>query len=156
MIHSSHIVKACCFQVLKKREEENVFVRSQQKRKLNKMSDVANALRSKIRKAAEDGAIEEKKADLEIIKLMQTMDDLEKKSDHFANVNHYKFTQIWRMSTARCIELSRKLRQGEIALHAHILSEPPPPPPPKAPKNPLNKKGKLILNTSAFSFSMKA
>ncbi|CAH0589032.1 unnamed protein product [Chrysodeixis includens] len=128
------------YQVLKKREEENVFVRSQQKRKLNKMSDVANALRSKIRKAAEDGAIEEKKADLEIIKLMQTMDDLEKKSDHFAHVNHYKFTQIWRMSTAKCIDLSRKLRQGEIALHAHILSEPPPPPPPKAPKNPLNKK----------------
>lgn len=81
-------------QVLKKREEENVFVRSQQKRKLNKMSDIANSLRSKIRKAAEDGAIEELKADAEIVKLMQTMDDLEKKSLHFSHVNHYKFSQV--------------------------------------------------------------
>ncbi|CAH0694618.1 unnamed protein product [Spodoptera exigua] len=127
------------YQVLKKREEENVFVRSQQKRKLNKMSDVANALRSKIRKAAEDGAIEEIKADAEIVKLMQTMDDLEKKSDHFSRVNHYKFTQVWRMSTARCMELSKQLRHGEVALHAHILAEPPPPPPQKPPKSPLNK-----------------
>lgn len=80
--------------MLKKREEENVFVRSQQKRKLNKMSDVANSLRARIRKAAEDGAIEEIKADAEIVKLMQTMDDLEKKSLHFAHVNHYKFSQV--------------------------------------------------------------
>ncbi|KAJ8712340.1 hypothetical protein PYW07_005182 [Mythimna separata] len=125
------------YQVLKKREEENVFVRSQQKRKLNKMSDIANSLRAKIRKAAEDGAIEEIKADAEIIKLMQTMDELEKKSDHFAQINHNKFAQVWRMSSARCLELSKDLRQGEIALHAHILAEPPPPAPHKPPKSPL-------------------
>ncbi|KAI8439458.1 hypothetical protein MSG28_013235 [Choristoneura fumiferana] len=101
------------YQVLKKREEENVFVRSQQKRKLNKMSDVANSLRAKIRKAAEDGAIEEIKADSEIIKLMQAMDDLEKKSGHFSHVNNYKFSQVWRMSAARCLELSKDLRRAE-------------------------------------------
>ncbi|XP_073961538.1 dynein regulatory complex protein 1 isoform X2 [Choristoneura fumiferana] len=127
------------YQVLKKREEENVFVRSQQKRKLNKMSDVANSLRAKIRKAAEDGAIEEIKADSEIIKLMQAMDDLEKKSGHFSHVNNYKFSQVWRMSAARCLELSKDLRRAEVALHAHILAEPPPPPPPPPPKSPLSK-----------------
>ena len=131
-------------QVLRKREEENVFVRSQQKRKLNKMSDIANSLRSKIRKAAEEGAIEEIKADAEIIKLMKTMDDLEKKSDHFAQVNHNKFTQVWRMSSARCLELCKELRHGEVALHAHILAEPPPPPPGKPPMSPLAKYGNNI------------
>lgn len=80
--------------MLKKREEENVFVRSQQKRKLNKMSDVANTLRARIRKAAEDGALEEIKADAEIVKLMQAMDDLEKKCHHFSHVNDYKFNQV--------------------------------------------------------------
>ncbi|CAK1555615.1 unnamed protein product [Leptosia nina] len=120
------------YQVLKKREEENVFVRSQQKRKLNKMSDVANSLRAKIRKAAEDGAIEEARADAEV-----AMDDLEKKSRHFSHVNNYKFSQVWRMSAAHCMSLSRELRAAEVALHAHILSEPPPPPPPPAPKSPL-------------------
>ncbi|XP_053610676.1 dynein regulatory complex protein 1 [Plodia interpunctella] len=127
------------YQVLKKREEENVFVRSQQKRKLNKMSDVANTLRSKIRKAAEDGAQEEIRADAEISKLMQAMDDLEKKAEHFSHVNNYKFSQVWRMSSAKCAQLSRDLRQAEVALHAHILSEPPPPPPPAPPKSPLAK-----------------
>ncbi|CAH4029957.1 unnamed protein product [Pieris brassicae] len=125
------------YQILKKREEENVFVRSQQKRKLNKMSDVANSLRAKIRKAAEDGAIEEMRADTEVMKLMQAMDDLEKKSRHFAHVNNYKFSQVWRMSSAQCGTLSRQLRAAEVALHAHILAEPPPPPPPPPPKSPL-------------------
>ncbi|KOB67325.1 Ribosomal protein L11, partial [Operophtera brumata] len=110
-----------------------------QKRKLNKMSDVANKLRAKIHKAAEDGAIEELKSDAEIVKLMQTMDDLEKKSNQFSHVNHYKFSQVWRMAAARCAELSRDLRQCEVSLHAHILSEPPPAPPPHPPKSPLSK-----------------
>lgn len=74
---------------MKKREEENVFVRSQQKRKLNKMSDIANSLRAKIRKAAEDGAAEEVKAGIEIEKLIATMGDLEKKSEHFSQVLLY-------------------------------------------------------------------
>lgn len=110
------------------------------------MSDVANSLRAKIRKAAEDGAIEEIKADNEIVKLMQAMDDLEKKSGHFSHVNNYKFSQIWRMSAARCLELSKDLRRAEVALHAHILSEPPPPPPPPPPKSPLSKYGKVRHN----------
>ncbi|KAL0871228.1 hypothetical protein ABMA27_004989 [Loxostege sticticalis] len=139
------------YQVLKKREEENVFVRSQQKRKLNKMSDIANSLRSKIRKAAEDGAIEELKADAEIVKLMQTMDDLEKKSLHFSHVNHYKFSQVWRMSAARCAQLMRDLRAAEVALHAHILAEPPPPPPPPPPKSPLAKLENEDLSKTAPS-----
>lgn len=80
--------------MLKKREEENVFVRSQQKRKLNKMTDIANGLRNKIRKASADGADEEMKADAEINKLMQLMEDLEKKSRHSADVNNYKFIQV--------------------------------------------------------------
>lgn len=106
------------------------------------MSDVANALRVKIRKAAEDGAIEEMKADAEIIKLMGAMDDLEKKSDQFAHVNDYKFGQVWRMCASRCSDLARELRQAEVAIHAHILAEPPPPPPPPPPKSPLKvKKG---------------
>ncbi|CAH0725742.1 unnamed protein product, partial [Brenthis ino] len=128
------------YQVLKKREEENVFVRSQQKRKLNKMSDIANALRAKIRKAAEDGATEEIRADAEIVKLMQAMADLEKKCKHFSHVNNYKFSQVWRMSAARCAELSRRVRHAEVALHAHLLAEPPPPPPPPPPPtSPLSK-----------------
>ncbi|XP_013179690.1 PREDICTED: dynein regulatory complex protein 1 [Papilio xuthus] len=147
------------YQVLKKREEENVFVRSQQKRKLNKMSDVANSLRSKIRKAAEDGAIEEMKADAEIIKLMQAMDDLEKKCRHFSKVNNYKFTQVWRMSESQCAQLSRDIRNTEVALHAHILAEPPPPPPPKFPKNPLTKyeyEGPPIVRREAKEDSVNA
>ncbi|XP_052743485.1 dynein regulatory complex protein 1 [Bicyclus anynana] len=137
------------YQVLKKREEENVFVRSQQKRKLNKMSDVANTLRSKIRKAAEDGALEEIRADAEIVKLMQAMDDLEKKCRHFSHVNNYKFCQVWRMSAARCGALLRRVRAAEVALHAHVLAEPPPQAPPPPPKSPLAKHEFPLIDTTA-------
>lgn len=76
-----------------------MFVRSQQKRKLNKMTDIANGLRNKIRKASSDGAEEETRADAEIKKLMQLMEDLEKKSRHFADVNNYKFIQVSNLIT---------------------------------------------------------
>lgn len=69
-------------------------MRSQQKRKLNKMADIANKIRAKIRQAAEDGAIEELKADQEILRLMQSMSDIEMKSNQFSHVNHYKFSQV--------------------------------------------------------------
>lgn len=108
------------------------------------MSDVANALRTKIRKAAEDGAQEEIRADAEILKLMQAMDDLEKKSDHFAYVNNYKFCQVWRMNSHRCAQLARELRAAEVAMHAHILAEAAPPPPPPPPKSPLTKRGNFL------------
>lgn len=55
------------------------------------------------------------------------------------------------MAAAQSLELARDLRHGEVALHAHILSEPPPPPPPPPPKSPLSKYGKssiLILTKS--------
>ncbi|KAI5642134.1 sperm tail domain-containing protein [Phthorimaea operculella] len=127
------------YQILKKREEENLFVRSQQKRKLNKLTDVVNEIRAKIRKAAEEGAQEEIKADLEIKKLMRYMNSLEKKAYQFANCNNYKFMQVWRMAVNRCTEMVKDFRQSEIVLHAHVLAEPPPPPPPDPPKNPLAK-----------------
>ncbi|CAG9111872.1 unnamed protein product [Plutella xylostella] len=144
------------YQILKKREEENVFVRSQQKRKLNKMADVANALRAKIRKAAQDGIQEEMRADAEISKLMQAMDELEKKSYHFSQVNDYKFSQVWRMSAARCSALARRLRQAEVAIHAHVLAEPAPPPPPPPPVSPLKVKHdaeseKKVSNSQALA-----
>lgn len=106
------------------------------------MSDVANTLRAKIRKAAEDGALEEVRADAEIVKLMQSMDDLEKKSNQFSYVNNNKFIQIWRMSAAKCGQLTQEIRKGEVALHAHILAEPPPSAPAPPSKNPLAKYGK--------------
>ncbi|GBP16733.1 Dynein regulatory complex protein 1 [Eumeta japonica] len=142
------------YQILKKREEENVFVRSQQKRKLNKMSDVVNGLRTKIRKAAEDGAAEEIRANDEIVKLLQAMADLEKKSEHFSHVNDYKFWQVWRMSVAKCSQLARELRQVEVALHAQVLAEPAPPasPLPKPIAVPFTEENKVILEVSGKSY----
>ena len=49
------------------------------------------------------------------------------------------------MSAARCSELAQSVRQAEVALHAHILAEPPPPPPPAPPKNPISKYGIKII-----------
>ncbi|KAJ2945641.1 hypothetical protein O0L34_g468 [Tuta absoluta] len=128
------------YQVLKKREEENLFVRSEQKRKLNKLTDLVNELRAKIRKAAEDGALEEVRADAEIKKLMRYMASLEKKAYQFAYCNNYKFMQVWRMAVHRCTDMVKEFRQSELVLHAHVLAEPPPPPPPDPPKSPLDKK----------------
>lgn len=65
-----------------------MFVRSQQKRKLNKMQDVINGLKKKIKDAQRDGAAEEAKATKEICRLHDVMLDLQVKAEHFASVTY--------------------------------------------------------------------
>lgn len=64
----------------------------------------------------------------------------------FVQVNDYKFNQVWRMSALKCSELSRELRHAEVAMHAHVLAEPPPPRSAQIPKSPLQTQlGNLLI-----------
>lgn len=90
------------FQVLKKREDENVMVRNQQKRRLSKLADTIVSLKRKLKEAKSTCIIETKKFTADIMKLHGKILDLERKSDLFAEQNNKKYLTVWDINFEEC------------------------------------------------------
>lgn len=90
------------FQVLKKREDENVMVRNQQKRRLSKLADTIVSLKRKLKDAKTTCIIETKKFTADIMKLHGKILDLERKSDLFAEQNNKKYLTVWDINYEEC------------------------------------------------------
>jgi dynein regulatry complex protein 1 len=90
------------FQVLKKREDENVMVRNQQKRRLSKLADTIVSLKRKLKEAKSTCIVETKKFTADIMKLHAKILDLERKSDLFAEQNNKKYLTVWDINYAEC------------------------------------------------------
>lgn len=71
------------YQILKKREDENVIIKSQQKRRINKLQDIINGLRKKIRDYEKDSDELIAKLTQQIHKLQSDIMKIEAKADHF-------------------------------------------------------------------------
>ncbi|XP_023016103.1 dynein regulatory complex protein 1 [Leptinotarsa decemlineata] len=90
------------YQILKKREDENLIIKSQQKRRINKLQDVKNDLRKKITDYETTAKNHVKKLSDDIKKLHKSILEVEAKADHFAKVNDEKFHQVWEMNKNKC------------------------------------------------------
>lgn len=90
------------FQVLKKREDENVMVRNQQKRRLTKLADTIVSLKRKLKEAKSTCIVETKKFTADIMKLHGKILDLERKSDLFAESNNRKYLTVWDINFEEC------------------------------------------------------
>lgn len=90
------------FQVLKKREDENVMVRNQQKRRLAKLADTIVSLKRKLKEAKTTCIIETKKFTADIMKLHAKILDLERKNDLFAEQNNKKYLTVWDINFEEC------------------------------------------------------
>lgn len=71
------------YQILKKREDENIIIKSQQKRRINKLQDVINGLRRKIRDYQTYAKEHTEKLTTQIQKLQSDIMKIEEKADHF-------------------------------------------------------------------------
>lgn len=90
------------FQVLKKREDENVMVRNQQKRRLTKLAETIVSLKRKLKEAKSTCIVETKKFTADIMKLHAKILDLERKSDLFAEQNNKKYLTVWDINYTEC------------------------------------------------------
>ncbi|KAG5673630.1 hypothetical protein PVAND_003659 [Polypedilum vanderplanki] len=90
------------FQVLKKREDENVMVRNQQKRRLSKLAETIVSLKRKLKEAKSSCITETKKFTADIMKLHAKILDLERKSDLFSEQNNKKFLTVWEINFSEC------------------------------------------------------
>lgn len=83
------------YQILRKREDENIIIKSQQKRRINKLQDVVNGLRRTIREYDFGSKAQIEKLMQQIHKLQNDVMKIEKKADHFQISNDTKFHQVW-------------------------------------------------------------
>ncbi|KAH1016648.1 hypothetical protein HUJ04_007832 [Dendroctonus ponderosae] len=105
------------YQILKKREDENIIIKSQQKRRMNKLQDVINGLRTKISEYESRMSNKIKKLSESIKKLHKSIIDVEAKADHFAHVNDEKFHMLWEMNKNRTLAVLKKILDTDKILY---------------------------------------
>lgn len=83
------------YQILAKREDENLIIKSQQKRRINKLQDVINTYRKKISNYRDWSKIQLVSLTSQVQKLQKSVREIESKSEHFSKTNDVKYRQIW-------------------------------------------------------------
>ncbi|XP_045405167.1 dynein regulatory complex protein 1 [Lemur catta] len=112
------------FQVLKKRDEESTVIKSQQKRKINRLHDVLNNLRSKYAKQIKQFQEENQSLTLDYKRLVTQFKELQKAMRHFAFVDDEKFREIWLMNEEEAKDLIDRAFAVDRIIHAQHLGLP--------------------------------
>ncbi|XP_061482495.1 dynein regulatory complex protein 1 [Rhineura floridana] len=109
------------FQVLKKRDEENTIIKSQQKRKLNRLHDVLNNLRIKLAKQIKQYREENLALTADYKRIVEQYKDLQRTMRHFAIVDAEHFLDVWLMNEEEAKDLIRKAFSADRVIHAQQL-----------------------------------
>ena len=103
------------FQVLRRREDENLIINSQQKRRINKLQDVVDALRKGTREYGASTAAEISKLGVEVDNLKKCVGEIESKAAMLAEANDSKYWKVWELNVRSAEEvLGRILAIDEI------------------------------------------
>lgn len=114
------------YQVLRKREDENIIIRSQQKRRLARLYETIAGLRKKIREKTLTSTHEIEKLTAEVVKLHAAIVDLEKKADLFTEINDKKYQDVWQMNYEECLKqldkvltIDKTLTEQQLGMEWH-------------------------------------
>ncbi|XP_008066320.1 dynein regulatory complex protein 1 isoform X2 [Carlito syrichta] len=112
------------FQVLKKRDEESTVIKSQQKRKINRLHDVLNNLRSKYAKQIKQFQEENQSLTSDYKRLVMQFKELQKAMRHFALIDDKKLRDVWLMNEEEAKELIGRAFAVDRVIHTHHLGLP--------------------------------
>ncbi|XP_023566673.1 dynein regulatory complex protein 1 [Octodon degus] len=112
------------FQVLKKRDEESTVIKSQQKRKINRLHDVLNNLRSKYAKQIKQFQEENQSLTADYKRLVMQFKELQKSIRHFALIDDEKFREIWLMNEEEAKVLISRAFEVDKIIHTQHLGLP--------------------------------
>ncbi|ORX54721.1 hypothetical protein BCR36DRAFT_282870, partial [Piromyces finnis] len=101
------------YQVLNKREEENIAILTSQKRKITRLSDIINVLHNKINNQDKQFNQENQSLNEDFKRISEQFKGLQKKFRHFQICNKIKFKNIWKMNEEKTHELMHKLLQAD-------------------------------------------
>ncbi|XP_062857238.1 dynein regulatory complex protein 1 [Trichomycterus rosablanca] len=109
------------FQVLKKREEENMITKSQQKRRITRLQDIVNNLKIKCANQEKQSNDENLSQTNDFKQAMQQYKDTQKKIRHFAAVDAKRFEEVWLMNEAEAKDLVHKALETDRLIHEQVL-----------------------------------
>ena len=124
------------FQVLKKRDEENMVTISQQKRRITRLQDTQNNLRIKLKKQEKACKAEMQLLVDEYRKNTEQYRELQKKVKHFQQADSKRFYDVWKMNEAKAREIAHEVVVADMLIHKQQLGlEYSPPDPVDSPLN---------------------
>ncbi|XP_061289053.1 dynein regulatory complex protein 1 [Bos javanicus] len=112
------------FQVLKKRDEESTVIKSQQKRKINRLHDVLNNLKSKYNKQVKQFQEENQTLTSDYKRLVLQFKELQKAMRHFALIDDKRFREIWLMNEEEAKDLINRAFDVDRIISTHHLGLP--------------------------------
>ncbi|NXT19201.1 DRC1 protein, partial [Syrrhaptes paradoxus] len=95
-------------QVLKKQDEENTIIRSQQKRKINRLHSLLNSLRTKLAKQEKQFREENQSLAADCERITGQCKEVQRRMRHFAVSDAEKFAEVWLMNEEEAKGLMRK------------------------------------------------
>nr|XP_060610744.1 dynein regulatory complex protein 1 isoform X1 [Anolis sagrei ordinatus]XP_060610745.1 dynein regulatory complex protein 1 isoform X2 [Anolis sagrei ordinatus] len=109
------------FQVLKKRDDENTIIKSQQKRKINRLHDIINNLRQKLARQVKQYREENQTLSTDYKRIVEQYKDLQRTMRHFAIVDAEHFLAVWLMNEEEAKQLIYKAFDADRVIHAQQL-----------------------------------
>ncbi|XP_045142522.1 dynein regulatory complex protein 1 [Echinops telfairi] len=112
------------FQVLKKRDEESTVIKSQQKRKINRLNDILNNLRLKYTKQIRQFQEENHSLTSDYKRLVIQFKELQRAMRRFAITDDEKFREIWLMNEEEAKGLIGIALDVDKIIYTHHLGLP--------------------------------
>ncbi|KAJ8681141.1 hypothetical protein QAD02_016928 [Eretmocerus hayati] len=112
------------FTILKSREEEMAIVKSQQKRKLNKLQSIIANLKKTYSDLRENSKLEMERLSNKILKAHKSIASSEERRKHFTRVNEKRYLDIWNMNAEHCNEMVKKILAADKFIHERTLGIP--------------------------------
>eukprot|EP00050_Salpingoeca_kvevrii_P020977 m.104829 g.104829 ORF g.104829 m.104829 type:complete len:705 (-) comp9116_c0_seq2:384-2498(-) len=109
------------YQVLKKRDEENTILATQQKRKINRLHDQLNGLKKKIQKLQKQYHDENAALTEDYKRIAEQFQELQKKFQHFQATDVSRYDQVFEMNEETNVALAKKLLAADQILFEQQL-----------------------------------
>ncbi|KAF1421182.1 Dynein regulatory complex protein 1, partial [Spheniscus magellanicus] len=109
---------------LQVQDEENTIIRSQQKRKLNRLHSLLNNLRTKLAKQEKQFREENQSLAADCERITGQCKEVQRRMRHFAVSDAGKFTEVWLMNEEEAKGLMRKALDADRIIHTQQLGLP--------------------------------
>ncbi|NXF92821.1 DRC1 protein, partial [Eubucco bourcierii] len=110
--------------VLKKQDEENMILKSQQKRKINRLHSLLHNLRTKLANQEKQFGEEKESLAAYCESIRGRYKDVQRRMRHFAAVDAEKFLGVWLMNEMEAKGLMRKALDADRIIHTQLLGLP--------------------------------
>ncbi|CAG9826523.1 unnamed protein product [Diabrotica balteata] len=111
------------YQILARREDENILLKGQQKRRINKLQDVITDMRHKLSSYKETTNNNIKKTTEMISKIHQRILEIEARADYIAKVNEKNFNKLWEINKKDCQQVLKKIMDIDKVLHEQQMAK---------------------------------